>query len=72
VNVAGTSCTVTVAVNSASATITDAGTVMATYSVPSSGSPTVIKGLVLAADEYVNAEASHSNVVALTLSGYDQ
>lgn len=72
VNVAGTSCTVTVAVNSASATIADVGTVMATYSVPSSGSPTVIKGLVLAADEYVNAEASHSNVLALTLSGYDQ
>ena len=72
VNVAGTSCTVTVAVNSASATIADAGTVMATYSVPTSGSPTVIKGLVLAANEYVNAQASHVDRVSVTLSGYDQ
>lgn len=72
VNVAASSCTVTVAVNSASATIADEGTVMATYSVPSSGSPTVIKGLVLAADEYVNAEASAADRIVVTLSGYDQ
>ena len=72
VNIEGNSATVTIAVNASSATIADTGTIMKTYSVPTSGSPTVIKGLVLAANEYVNAKASHSNRVALTLSGYDQ
>jgi len=72
VNIAGNSATVTIAVNASSATIADAGTIMKTYSVPTSGSPTVVKGLVLAANEYVNAQASDANRVVVTLSGYDQ
>ena len=47
VNIAGNSATVTIAVNASSTTIADAGTIMKTYSVPTSGNPTVIKGWCL-------------------------
>lgn len=72
VNISGSSATVTVAVNSSSATIADAGTLMRDYTVPSSGNPTVIKGIVLVANEYVNAEANGANKIVVTMSGYDQ
>ena len=72
VNISGSSVTVTIGINASSATIADAGTIMKTYSIPSSGNPTVIKGLVLAANEYINAQASHADRAAITLSGYDQ
>ena len=45
---------------------------MKTFSVPTSGEPTIIKGVVLGASEFINAQASSADAVAVTMSGYDQ
>ena len=71
-NLSGGSVTVTVAINTSTATIADVGTIMKTYSVPTSGNPTIIKGVVLAGSEFINAQASVADAVAITMSGYDQ
>ena len=44
-NLSGGSVTVTVAINASTATIADVGTIMKTFSVPTSGEPTIIKGV---------------------------
>ena len=71
-NLSGGSVTVTVAINTTTAQIADVGTIMKTYSVPTSGNPTIIKGVVLGASEFINAQASSADAVAVTMSGYDQ
>ena len=45
---------------------------MKTYSIPTSGTPTIVKGVVLGASEFLNAQASVADAIAVTLSGYDQ
>ena len=72
VNLSGGSVTLTLGIHASTATITDVGTIMKTYSIPTSGNPTIIKGVVLAGSEFINAQASVADAVAITMSGYDQ
>ena len=72
VNLSGGSVNLTLGIHASTATITDVGTIMKNYSIPTSGTPTIVKGIVLGASEFLNAQARVADAIAVTLSGYDQ
>lgn len=72
VNYSASAATITIAVNAVTATIANAGTLVYQYSLPATGEPLILTGVVLAASEYVNAQAGTGSAIAVTMSGYDK
>ena len=72
VNLTGTAANVTIASNSSTATIANAGTYIKNYSLPATGEPLILTGIVLTGSLYVNAESDTANAVTVSVMGYDK